>query len=183
VLPVIETERLQLRGFVEGDASVVQKLAGDRRVAETTAMIPHPYEDGLAEAWIATHEASWELGRGCTLAVVLRESDELIGAIGLSLAPWQHSSELGYWIGPEFWRRGYCTEAARALIAYGFTALHLERIHAHHFARNVASGRVLEKAGMTFERLQPRAFQKWGRLEDLRYLAITREQWEQTGMP
>lgn len=176
--PEIFTARLWLRAFGDDDAPTVQRLAGNRLVAETTATIPHPYGDGVAEAWIATHEASWIMGRGLVLAIALRETGELVGAIGLNLAPEHKSAELGYWLGEPFWRRGFATEAARAVIDFGFTRLQLERIHAHHFARNVASGRVLEKAGMSVEGMQRAAFVKWGRAEDVRLLAILRREWE-----
>lgn len=176
-LPTLHTERLLLRPFRDDDAPAVAKLAGDRRVADTTLAIPHPYGDGVAEAWIATHEASWELGRGLVLAVCLRGRDTLLGAAGLTIAPEHRAAELGYWIGVPFWKNGYATEAARALVDFGFAKLELNRIHACHFARNTASGRVLEKVGMTLEGLQREAVIKWDRKEDVRLLAILRAGW------
>ncbi len=173
-LPVLETPRLLLRGFVEEDAPRVRTLAGDRRVADTTLLIPHPYPEGAAEAWIVTHEAEWELGRGLTLAVTLRGEGRLIGAMGLSLDPAARAGELGYWIAVEEWGRGYCTEAARALIAHAFDRLGLERVTAHHFVRNPASGRVMEKLGMRPGRIEPAGATKWGRAEDLRHWSIER---------
>jgi ribosomal-protein-alanine N-acetyltransferase len=178
VIPQILTDRLQLRPFTDADAPVVQRLAGDRRMAETTLLIPHPYPEGAAEAWIATHEATWELGRGLTLAIAWRTTNELLGAIGLSLAPEHHSAEMGYWIGVPFWDQGICTEAARALIDHGFAVLDLNRIHAHHFSRNAASGRVLEKAGMTREGFRRGAILKWGHYEDITLYGIVRSDWE-----
>ena len=177
-LPTILTERLVLRPFTDADAAAVHRLAGDRRIADTTLLIPHPYSEGAAHGWIATHEASWELGRGLTLAIARRTTSELLGAIGLNLAPEHHSAEMGYWIGVPFWGQGLCTEAARAVVEHGFNHLELHRIHAYHFARNTASGRVLEKAGMTREGFRRGALLKWGRYEDITLYGILREDWQ-----
>jgi hypothetical protein len=66
--PTLTTERLILRPFVPADAKAVQRLAGDRAIADTTERIPHPYEDGMAEAWIATHAQQFRERKGCTFA-------------------------------------------------------------------------------------------------------------------
>lgn len=179
-MPTLATERLTLRPFRDDDAATVERIAGDRRIAETTATIPHPYPKGAAAEWIATHEASWHLGKGLVLAMSDRESGRLVGAIGLTLQSEHKSAEMGYWIGHRDWNRGYCTEAARAIVDYGFGTLDLHRIYAHHFARNVASGRVLEKVGMRHEGVLRDAFLKWGRFEDIRQLSILRDEWERT---
>lgn len=178
-LPRLASARLLLRPFAQSDAAAVRLLAGDARIADTTALIPHPYPEGAAEAWIATHEATWESGHGLTLAVTLRATSELIGAIGLTLAPEHRRAELGYWIGVPYWGRGYCTEAARLLVDHAFNGLKVHRVFAHHFVRNAASGRVLEKIGMTREGCLRQAFQKNGRFEDLGYYGILREEWDQ----
>jgi len=176
-LPRLVSARLHLRPFADRDAASVFQWAGDARVADTTALIPHPYPKGAAEAWIATHEAAWELGRGLTLAVSLRASSELIGAIGLTISPEHQRGELGYWIGVPYWGQGYATEAARLLVDHAFGAIELHRVFAHHFVRNPASGRVLEKIGMTREGCQRQAFRKHGRYEDLACYGILRGEW------
>jgi RimJ/RimL family protein N-acetyltransferase len=176
-LPTIATGRLVLRPFTDADAGSVQRLAGDRLVAATTSLIPHPYEDGMAEAWIATHEASWEAGLGPTLAVTLAAAGGLVGAIGLATGREDGVGELGYWIGVPWWGRGYATEAARALAGFGFAELGLRIVRARHFAANPASGRVLEKIGMTVVRTVPREVCKWGVWQDMRHLAVAREAW------
>ena len=98
--PTLHTARLVLRPFEPGDAPVVQRLAGDRAIADTTLSIPHPYGDGIAEHWIAGHQAAFEAGKSLPSAVTLRETGELIGAIGLNSIDSSHrNAELGYWIG------------------------------------------------------------------------------------
>ena len=131
--PTLETTRLTLRPFTVTDASDVQRLAGEREIASTTLNIPHPYEEGMAEQWIATHQERYEKGELVNFAIILRADQALIGAIGLQLTQQQASAELGYWIGKPFWNRGYCTEAAQAVVRYGFDVLGLNRLHAAYF--------------------------------------------------
>jgi len=171
--PMLTTARLQLRPFQVGDGPEVRRLAGERAIAETTLMIPHPYPEGAAEAWIATHEQSWAERKNLTLAVTLKEDGTLVGAIGLALAMDDRRAELGYWIGVPWWNRGYATEAGRALLGYGFGSLGLHRIMAHHMMRNPASGRVMQKLGMQHEGVLRGHILKWGEFQDLAvYAAI-----------
>ncbi len=169
------TERLRLRPFRLDDAACVQRLAGAREIADTTENVPHPYEDGMAEAWIASLAAARDAGDGVTYAIERREDTALIGAISLKLE--QASGRLGYWIGTPYWNRGYATEAAIAVINAGFRELCLDSVRATHLTRNPASGRVMQKAGMRLEHTAKRATTKRGRLEDLAWYAILRDEW------
>ncbi len=177
VYPSLTTERLLLRPFRSEDAVEVQRLAGDYAVAATTLRIPHPYEDGMAEQWIATLEPAFEKGEQVALAITSREDGRLLGAIGLTLDAANQSAELGYWIGKPYWGCGYATEAARALVHFGFGQLGLNRVYARHFAHNPASGRVLQKAGLYREGYMPQAIRKWGRFVDVVLYGIVRENW------
>lgn len=171
----IETAHLLLRPFTLADAPDVQRLAGHRDIASTTLNVPHPYEDGIAEQWISGHQECRERGESVDWAITLRTSGALIGAISLLDISRRHASaELGYWIGRPYWGQGYCTEAARAVVDYGFRVLGLNRIHASHFTRNPASGRVLQKIGMTHEGHRRQAVERWGVFEDLEEYAILR---------
>jgi len=170
--PTIQTNRLLLRPFSLDDAPVVQKLAGERDIASTTLNIPHPYEDGMAEEWISTHQARYVKGASVVFAIVLRADESLIGAMGLEISKDNDRAELGYWIGKQYWNLGYCTEAAHAVIHYGFERLELARIHASHLKRNPASGRVLQKAGMSLEGRLRGHVKKWGKYEDLEVYGI-----------
>ena len=79
----LKTERLTLRPFEVADAKDIQRLAGDRAVADTTTSIPHPYKDGMAEAWIDSQAKNLAAGKEVTFAVALAETGELVGAISL----------------------------------------------------------------------------------------------------
>lgn len=167
VQPVLRSNRLVLRPFRLEDAPGVRDLAGDPSVADTALDIPHPFEDGMAEGWISTHEAAFAAGELAAFAVTAADSGELLGAAGLMIDPAHARGELGYWIGRAYWGRGYATEAARTLVAFGFGPLGLRRIHASHLARNPASGRVLARLGMRPEGVLQEHVVHRGRAEDL----------------
>lgn len=173
--PTLETERLVLRPFSMADAAVVQRLAGDKEIASTTLNIPHPYEDGMAEAWIGAHQENFERGDSVTFALVRRTDKALVGVIGLNISQAHARAELGYWVGQPYWNKGYCTEAAQKVIHYGFETLGLVRIFARHLKRNPASGRVMQKVGMIYEGRLRKHVQKWEQFEDLDIYGILRE--------
>ena len=170
--PNLETERLLLRPFTLADAPTVQQLAGDPAIADTTLNIPHPYADGVAEVWIGDHAKNFNRRHSVTYAITRRADGQLVGAIGLTLDLRHNRAELGYWMGQPYWGQGYTTEAARALLAYGFAELDLNKIYATHFARNPASGRVMQKAGMAQEGMFPQHVRKGGQYEDLVFYGI-----------
>jgi len=149
--PTLETDRLVLRPFSIADSERVKELAEDKKIYDTTLNVPHPYDDGMAERWISSHLPQFYNGNGVNLAVTLKETGNLIGAIGLGAAKQHKRAELGYWIGVPFWNSGYCTEASRELIKYGFEVLGYHKITSRHMESNPASGGVMEKAGMLKE--------------------------------
>ena len=180
-MPVLETERLALRPFAPTDAKRVQELAGERDVASRTLNIPYPYPDGAAEQWIATHAEAFRQGALLALGITPRSDGSLVGAISLASVNKTHArAELGYWVGRPCWNKGYCTEAARALIEYGFTHLNLNRIEATHLVWNPASGRVMQKLGMTREGLLRQYVSNRGTREDVIMYSILRREFEAT---
>ena len=173
--PDLFTPRLRLRPFTQDDAAAVQTLAGNPAIAEMTLNIPHPYPDDAAAQWISTHPENWELAHSVTYAITLRDHDTLIGCISLGFHPRQQMAEMGYWLGQPYWNQGYATEAAQVMLHFGFTTLKLNRIYAYHLPRNPASGRVMQKMGMTYEGLLRQAAKKGDTFEDLILYAILRE--------
>ena len=147
--PELPASRIALRPFTVADAPEVQRLAGDALVAETTLAIPHPYPDGAAEDWISSHEPGYTARREITYAIALKSDGKLLGAINLLAISVQHSRcEIGFWVGREYWSRGFCTEAAERLTSYAKDHLGITRIAARCLARNGASARVMVKLGM-----------------------------------
>ena len=177
-LPTLETERLYLRRFELADAETVQRLVSDRRIAQTTLNIPHPYPEGGALEWINSGHKQIEERRIFPFAVERKAGEALMGAITLSMRRDGHQAEMGYWIGVPFWGHGYMTEAAQRLIRFGFEELGLNRIMASHFVSNPASGRVMQKAGMTFEGIMKGHVFRWGQAHDLCWYGILRAEVE-----
>lgn len=169
----LRTARLTLRPFTPADAPAVQRLASAYEVALNTLMIPHPYPEGMAEQWIAKHQADYEENRIHHFAI---DDGELAGAIGLVMKG-DGIAEIGYWVGVPFWGRGYASEAAVEVIRYGFDECNLHRIFAGHFTRNAASGRVLQKAGLTYEGTLRHHVCKWGEYLDIAFYGLLRAEW------
>jgi RimJ/RimL family protein N-acetyltransferase len=174
--PSVRTARLVLGAFQPSDAEQLQRLAGDREIADTTLLIPHPYELDHALAWIGNQRKESVRGRAINFAVRLAENLQLIGCAGLRDIDREHrQAELGFWIGREYWGRGFASEAAAAVVQYGFDTLGLNRICAHHMARNPAAGKVLQRIGMAREGLLRQRVLKWGLYEDVVIYAILRD--------
>jgi RimJ/RimL family protein N-acetyltransferase len=176
-IPPLESDRLILRPFVPADAPEVKRLAGDRRIADTTLNIPHPYEDGMAEKWIAAHPGIFAARQGVTFAMVLKPEGILVGAISLMHLTEGHQAELGYWVAPSFWNQGLCTEAGRLILRYAFSELNLIRVHATHLTRNPASGRVMRKLGFRHEGSRPKHRRKWDKFEDVEVYGVLKAGW------
>ena len=170
---MIATERLILRPFVLDDGPAIQRIAGAREVAYNTLLIPHPYPDGAAEAWISKPRGDGELN----FAITLRDSGELAGGMSLSINRDHNRGEIGYYIGVAYWNRGYATEAGRAVLRHAFEDHALNRVYAEHFTRNAASGRVMQKLGMRHEGTLRRHIVKWGEAIDLELYGVLREEW------
>lgn len=165
-IPTLHGERITLRPFTLDDAPAVYAHLASPEIASTTLNIIYPYPQGAAESWIHTHPKESATGTSLTWAITLAD-DAQIGAIGLHLAPQHARGEIGYWLGVPYWNKGYTTEAAKLVTAYGFDTLNLHRIQATCLPRNVGSSRVMEKAGLTFEGVLRGYNQRDGDFEDI----------------
>lgn len=195
IQPILQSSSLRLRPLGLADAARVCALAGDPRIAATTMLVPHPYREEHAVAFIeaTTRDAAAEPPVGFVWGVESQDTPAtegtrtssvlpdgaggLVGVIGLVFS-WPHQrAEMGYWIGVPYWGRGHATQAARAVIAWGFGQAGLNRIDAHHMAHNPASGRVLQNAGMTREGTVREHVKKDGRFVDGVIYSVLRREW------
>jgi RimJ/RimL family protein N-acetyltransferase len=140
-IAVLETKRLVLRAPRLADGKAIAALANDRRIAENTARIPHPYKIADAESWISG--ANIEPGEETYLITL---DGAPIGGCGLDQREGP-APEISYWLGARYWGKGYTTEAVRALIDHAFTDLGLPALQSSVRVTNQASRRVLEKCG------------------------------------
>ena len=142
-IPVLETKRLILRAPHLGDAKAIATLANDRRVAENTARIPHPYRLADAESFVlGVNKRADE-----TTFLVTRADETAVGACGIVRYEDSDAYEIGYWLGVAHWGQGYATEAVRAVIDYAFTDLDHDVLQAGARVTNPASRHVIEKCG------------------------------------
>ncbi len=178
--PTLTTERLILRPYFLSDAKDMQCLISDYAVVDTLLTVPHPYLDGMAEDWISKRQNIFEEGKGVSFAITHREQGYLIGCISLeNINRTYESAELGYWIGQPYWHKGYCTEAAEAVLRYGFEVLGLNRIFAMHMTRNPRSGRVMQKIGLKHEGQMRQMWKRWNKFEDVEMYAALKSEYNQ----
>ena len=168
-----ENRRLLLRPLEQRDIPALVRLAGAREIAATTMKFLIPTRKTTRRNSSPARE-EFRSGRSVAFAIAMSPERELCGVVGMHMTHAHQRAELGYWIGVPFWGRGYATEAARAVVAFGFEMLGLNRIYAHHFAGNAASGRVLEKIGMRHEGRSRQHIQKWDRFIDLENYGLLR---------
>ena len=142
-IPVLETERLVLRAPRLEDAKAIVLLANDRRIAENTSRIPHPYRLADAEQFIAFAAQHTD---SLTFCATLSDGTP-IGGCGLHRREPGECAEIGYWFGTAHWGKGYATEAARAIIDHAFGEMKHDALQSYARVTNPASRRVLEKCG------------------------------------
>jgi len=176
--PELVTRRLALRELRPGDAAAVAAGAGDRRVAQYLIAVPSPYPIALARRWVLHRIEWWELGRGITFAVtLLGDRDVPLGTVSLRRYARDRRAELGYWLAAPVWGRGFATEAAQAVVDFGFRELALARIYAQVLAGNRGSLRVLDKLGMVNEGVKRQHVHKARRLHDVVLYGLLRDEW------
>ncbi|MCH1625940.1 GNAT family N-acetyltransferase [Ferdinandcohnia quinoae] len=172
----IETERLLLRSLKIEDAERVEELASDYDIAKTTLNIPHPYPEGSAAPFIKSMLEAEKENKMATFAIIEKSSSSLIGTMSIGNNTEHKRGELAYWIGKPYWGKGYGTEAAKAVIRYGFDEFGLQKVFAAAFTDNPGSWRIMEKIGMKHEGTLRNHVIKWGKSVDLHYYGILKEE-------
>lgn len=177
-LPHLFTPRLVLKPLQKHQAETLSELANGPEIADNTAAIPSPYTLDTAHSFIDAQPENFRSGHSLGLGIHLRETDELIGVISLRLSAAHRSGHLGYWVAAHRRNLGYTTEAAAAIMAFGFAELALHRVGSQCFARNQGSARVMEKIGLQYEGCMKGAFLKNGVHEDMLLYGLLRVDWQ-----
>lgn len=148
----LQTARLRLRGLRTQDAATVARETANPRVAHFLNDVPDPYTTDMAHQWIVRRIERTAHGRGPTLAITpaAAAAAPLLGTVALRIHRRDQRAELGYWLAEHAWGQGLASEAAHALVAWGFTQ-GLHKIYARVMSDNPGSIRVLEKLGMVLE--------------------------------
>ena len=143
--PLLVTERLVMRTPRETDIAQLVRLADNFHVAAMLARMPHPYGEAEARAFLAMSQSR---KAGISHALTLAGTGTLVGCAGLTAT--DRGLELGYWIGEPYWRRGFATEAAHALVDLAFGSTDIQVLNASTRVINPASRRVIHKCGFQY---------------------------------
>jgi RimJ/RimL family protein N-acetyltransferase len=161
-----QTPRLHIREFAPGDEAAVHVYASDREVVRFMVWGPNTPQqtaEFLARKLAPHPDPRWEF----ELAIVLKAEQKLVGGVGLRIKnAANREGDIGYVLGRRYWNRGIVTEAARAMLEFGFGELGLHRIYATCDAENRGSARVMEKLGMKYEGLMRQKVFEKGRWRD-----------------
>lgn len=177
-IPQLHTARLVLRKLTMKDIPAYYARIGSSE-AVTKYMLFSAHRDiSASEASIQKALRRYEEGRCYRWGIALKEDDSLIGVIELLRFDEEaESCSFAYMLAEEFWGQGYGTEAVLAAFDFAFTQMQVKDIIADHFSCNGASGAVMRKAGMVWQRTLPGKYEKNGILYDAEEYQITRDQW------
>lgn len=170
----IDCEACVLRPWHPNDETRLSAIASDPNISRyMTARFPYPYTLEAARSWIQHCNESQSPTH---FAIVV--DDEVAGGCGYDILPFERSvgAEIGYWLNPEYWRRGIATAAFKALTEFAFSSSNVRRLQATIYSPNVASARVAEKCGYTREARLRDAVLKNGEIYDaLIYARLRRD--------
>jgi RimJ/RimL family protein N-acetyltransferase len=168
---VLETERLLLRRPTLADVKAIAGLANDRRIAENTRRLPHPYLQDHAVDFVRAIARA-----GNDVAFLIENNFVPIGMVGLNFGT-RETPELGYWLGVEHWGQGFGTEAARAVIDFFFEEHDHDQLYAGARVANPASRNILEKCGFQWSGVELHRFEALGSSSPVDCFRLSRGVW------
>lgn len=174
----IETERLVLRKLRRADVPCYFERLGSS-AAVTEFMLWEPHTD-ISQSVASVEKAlrRYETGGCYRWGIALKGDDSIIGVVELlRFDEKTETCSFAYMLAEAFWGRGYGTEALRAALDFAFRELKVKAVEADHMAENAASGAVMRKAGMSYQRTEIGKYEKNGKLHDAPVYRITAEEW------
>lgn len=176
--PQLETQRLILRKLSMEDDEDVFEYGSDPEVPKYMTWEVHKSIDD-ARAFISFILGRYERDEAGEWGIVLKENNKLIGSIGFASCDMKNRrAEIGYVLARPYWSQGIMTEALKRVLKFAFEEIGLNRIECCHFLPNERSGRVMQKAGMSFEGIARQKMFVKGQYWDVKQYAILRSDWD-----
>jgi ribosomal-protein-alanine N-acetyltransferase len=181
----LETPRLILRYATIRDSKNIAEQINNLNVSRYLLVVPFPYKKKDAEDYIkhCEEKRKQKPQTGYSFSIELKSEKKIIGGISLEdIDYYQGTADIGYWLGENYWRKGYGTESCKAILDFGFYNLKLRKIRIPAFAKNAASNTLAKKLGGVLEgtlRQHCRA-KSTGKLHDENIYGIMKKEWEET---
>lgn len=176
-MKTIETERLILRDWIEDDVDDLYDYAKNPNVGPHGGWKPHESKTESLEIMQTLFINKYE-----SWAIVYKNSGKVIGSIGYEPDPRRpeiNCKELGYAMGEDYWGKGIMTEAAKAVLRYGFETLELYMVSIYRNPQNERSGRVIDKCGFQYEGTLRQAYKIYdGTIRDISCYSMTKEEYK-----
>jgi [ribosomal protein S5]-alanine N-acetyltransferase len=179
----LETERLFIREYFDSDKERLTEIINDLDVSRYLRNVPYPYVLSDAEWFINKCKKDAEINPRKThdLTIELKGEKQLIGGIGMNAIDYfSRTGTLGYWIGKNYWRKGYAFEVAKEILKFAFEELNLRRIEVEADFDNEPSNNLIKKLGFTFEgtRRNFRKNKSTGQIPDTHQYGLLKSEWK-----
>ena len=172
-----QNERVSIRPLRPSDAPDIYDNVKDKEVVKWTLNIPHPYPKDGALKFIRKSRYNIKKRKSFAFGIVLKSTSNAIGVVELMRVDRENkNAELGYFLGKKYWRKGIITEAVGLAVKFGFEELKLHRIYASVFKTNIASSKVLEKAGFSLEGRMRQERYRYGKWHDILKYGLLRSE-------
>ncbi len=167
---------LLLKPFTLAIAEDFSQQANDSQVQATDINFLLPFTPEHAQEAVRRYINEWNQKTCYYFAIHQAETNQFIGGISLRLQPEHTLADMGYWLGSAFWGKGYATFAAREIVKLAFVEFGVDKLYAQHMSHNPASGRVMQKIGMTQEGVLRDHWLKEGKRYDLVMYGLLRSE-------
>jgi len=178
----LTTKRLILRFPEMKDIKSVIKNISNLNVSKWLLAVPYPYTKKDAEWWVdhCAEEKVKKLRKSYEFNLELKSQLGIIGGIGLSNVNLEKGiADIGYWLGEDYWRKGYISEAAKELIDFAFYGLKLSRLRCPTFADNIPSQGLAKSLGFKYSHTSKKKYQckATGKMHYEKVYFLRRENW------
>ena len=178
----LKTKRLVLRDFKKGDEESLRKNVNYLEVSRYLSVVPYPYTPKDAKWFVnnCIEESKKKPREGYELAIVLPPGKDVVGIVGLTnVHEFTGTAVMGYWLGQDYWRKGYMFEAVREMLRFAFEDLKLRRVNISVYTQNKASKALIEKLGFRYEgtKIKSDRVKSTGKIVDAHIYGMLKSEW------